>query len=65
MNHVLEENLEGLHQPRENQQSAPQSAQKCVPEQQATLLNSVWEENLEDRRFALHDGELECRRSAP
>ena len=65
MNSVLGENLEGLHQPRENQRSAPQFAQNCVPEKQAALLNSVCEENLEDRRFALHDQELEYRRSAP
>ena len=63
MNSVLGENLEGLH--REYQRSAPQSAQKCVPEKHAALLNSVLEENLEDQRFALHYQELECRRSAP
>ena len=59
------ETLEGLHQPLENQRSAPQSAQNCVPEEQAALLSSVQEENLEDRKFALHDLELECQRSAP
>ena len=64
MNSVLGENLGGLHQ-RRNQRSAPQSAQKCVPQKKAALLNSVREENLEDQRFALHDEELECRRSAP
>ena len=50
---------------RRNQRSVPQSAQKCAPEKHAALLNSVREENLEDQRFALHDQELECRRSAP
>ena len=44
MNSVLGENLEGLHQ-RRNQRSAPQSAQKCVPQKKAALLNSVREEN--------------------
>ena len=41
MNSVLGENLEGLHQKRGNQRSAPQSAQKCVPQKKAALLNSV------------------------
>ena len=49
MNSVLGENLEGLH--REYQRSAPQSAQKCVPEKKAALLSR---ENLEDQHFALH-----------
>ena len=63
MNSVLGENLEGLH--REYQRSAPQSVQKCVSWRKASLLNSVWEENLEDQGVALHDEELECRRAAP
>ena len=60
MNSGLGENLEGLHQ--DYQRSAPQSAQKGVP---AALLKPVREENLEDRRFALHDHEPEGKRSAP
>ena len=63
---VLGENLEGLHQThekREFQRSAPQSAQNCVHERPDALLNSVWEENLEDRRFALHDLELGCQQN--
>ena len=63
MNSVLGENLEGLH--REYRRSAPQSAQKCVSEMNASLLNSVQEENLEDQKLALHDQELECQRGAP
>ena len=47
MNSVLGENFGGLG----NQRSAPQSAQKCVPGNHAALLNSVWEENLEDQKF--------------
>ena len=51
------------HHQEKCQRSAPQSAQKCVP-QKASLLNSVLGENLE--RAACHDQEeLECQRSAP
>ena len=63
MNSVLCENLEGLHW--EYRRSAPQSAQKCVSWRKASLLNPVWEENLEDQGVALQDEELECRRAAP
>ena len=64
MNSVLGENLEGLHW--EYRRSAPQSAQKCVSwRKKASLWNSVWVENLEDLRVALHDEELEWPRSAP
>ena len=52
--------LKKLHQAHENPQSAPQSAQNCVPERKKTYLNSVLGENLEDRHVALHDQELEC-----
>ena len=55
MNLAQSENLEDLHQKRECQRSAPKEA----------LLNSVLGENLEDQQIALHDKELECRRSAP
>ena len=53
----------GHHQ--ENcQRSAPQSAQKCVPEKNVSLLNSVLGVKL--RHAACHDPEeLECQRSAP
>ena len=37
----LGENLEGRHQARESQRSAPQSAQKCVLQKKALMLNSV------------------------
>ena len=63
MNSDLGETLEGVH--REYQRSAPQSAQKYVPQENASLLNSVQGENLEDLRVALHHQELECRRAAP
>ena len=42
MNSVLGENLEDLHQKQDCQRSA----------QQPELLNSVWEENLEDQKIA-------------
>ena len=61
MNFVLEENLEGLH--REYRRSAPQSAQKCVPEREKTPLKPVLGENLEHR--AHHHAELERPSSAP
>ena len=63
MNSDLGENLEGLH--REYLRSDPQSAQECVSQKNASLLNSVQGENLKDRKYALHDQELECQRSAP
>ena len=54
--------VQGQHQ-KKCQRSAPQSAQKCVP-QKASLLNSILGKNLE--HAACHDyEELECRRSAP
>ena len=52
--------LKNLHQAHENPRSAPLSAQNCVPERNAALLNVVLGENLEDRLVALHDQELEC-----
>ena len=64
INLVLGENQEDVHF-NQGQRSAPQSAQKCVSWRKASLLNSVWKENLEDQNDALHDEELECRRAAP
>ena len=47
--------VQGHHQKKESQRSAPQSTQKYVPDKQSSLLNSVVGENLE------HDPEeLEC-----
>ena len=58
---VLGERNEDLHEKKSlhQQRSAPQSAQKCVPEKHAALLG----ENQEDCQN-LHDLRLECQRSA-
>ena len=64
VNLVLGENREDVHL-KQGQRSAPQSAQKCLSWRKASLLNSVWEENLKDQGDALHDEELECRRAPP
>ena len=60
MSSVLGEKLGGLHQ-QGNQRSAPQSAQKCVPQKKTMLLNSVLGANLEDLPDHDDDEELECQ----